>query len=79
MKTTVVIADTLLKRAHKVARARGTTLRALVEAGLLKVLEEQPPAADWEPKDCSVGSAKGAWPLDGMSWDELRTEIYGSR
>ncbi len=37
MKTTLEIADPLLRAARSLARRRGTTLRALVEAGLRKV------------------------------------------
>ena len=39
MKTTIDIADTLLTRAKRLAARRGTTLRALIEAGLRRELE----------------------------------------
>ena len=39
MKTTIEISDAILLRAKRVAAERGTTLRALVEAGLRTVLE----------------------------------------
>ena len=35
MKTTIELSDTLLQDAKALAAARGTTLRELVEAGLL--------------------------------------------
>ena len=38
MKTTVEISDVLFERARATARQRGTTLRALIEAGLTSVL-----------------------------------------
>jgi hypothetical protein len=38
MKTTVEISDMLFDRARAVAKQRGTTLRALIEAGLTSVL-----------------------------------------
>jgi Arc/MetJ family transcription regulator len=41
MKTTIEIADSLFAEARALAAARGTTLRALVEAGLRQVLHEQ--------------------------------------
>jgi hypothetical protein len=41
VKTTIVIADPLLKRAQRFARARGITLRALVEDGLRRAMEER--------------------------------------
>lgn len=38
MKTTVDISDVLFERARNAAKEQGTTLRALIEAGLTKVL-----------------------------------------
>jgi len=40
MKTTIDIADSLFVEARELAAARNTTLRALVEAGLRQVLQE---------------------------------------
>ena len=40
MKTTVEIADPLLAEAKRAAAARGITVRALIEAGLRRVLDE---------------------------------------
>jgi hypothetical protein len=40
MKTTIDIADELLREAKSVAHRKGTTLRALMEAGLRHVLGE---------------------------------------
>src|SRR5215218_5709383 len=40
MKTTLDISDPLLREARKVAARQGTTLRALVELGLRRILAE---------------------------------------
>lgn len=40
MKTTIDIAPALLEQAKRRAGAEGTTLRALVEAGLRRILDE---------------------------------------
>ena len=41
MKTTVDIADPILNEARKLAAREGTTLRALVEQGLRRVISEK--------------------------------------
>ena len=55
MKTTIDIADPLLKKARSVAARRGTTLRALVEEGLRHVVTAKP-AKPFKLRD---GSFKG--------------------
>jgi len=41
MKTTIEIAGTLLTQARRTAERQGPTLRALIEDGLRRVLEER--------------------------------------
>jgi hypothetical protein len=79
MKTTVVIADALLNRAKRHAKRTGRTLRAVIEEGLQRVLDDeaQPPA--YRLPDCSVGKAGHPSPLEALSWQDLRDEIYGGR
>ena len=43
MKTTLNIDDTLMRELREEAARRGTTMSALVEAGLRRVLEERAP------------------------------------
>jgi hypothetical protein len=58
MKTTIDISDVLFDRARAAAKAQGTTLRALIEAGLTKVLasSEAPPKRR-KMRDLSFGGA----------------------
>ncbi len=77
MKTTIEISDALLARAKKQARRLGKPLRALVEEGLRRILEERRPA--YELRDRSVGRAGGPNPLETLSWQDLRDAIYGGR
>jgi hypothetical protein len=75
MKTTVEIADSLLVEARRVAAARSTTLRQIIEEGLRKVIEtksEQP----FRLRDGSFGSGGMR---RKMTWDEIRDELYQGR
>lgn len=79
MKTTIEIADPLLQAARKVARREGTTVRALVEQGLRKVLAEQRQARPFQLRDASVGG-RGLLPgAEGLSWEALRDLVYSDR
>ncbi len=77
MKTTIDIADPLFRRARQLAQDRGTTLRALVEDGLRRVLDEPPTPAFVLP-DRAAGTPGDPDPTAPLTWAELRAEIYGS-
>lgn len=68
VRTTIDIDDPLLERVRELMRRRQTTLRALVEEGLERVLEEQAPLEGFEMRDVSfdgpTGFAPGAGPGD---------------
>ncbi|MDX2086750.1 MAG: hypothetical protein SFX73_02815 [Kofleriaceae bacterium] len=77
MKTTIELADGLLKELKRVAEERGTTLRALLEEGARLVLERQPPKQPFRLRDASVaGRGLQAGMHDG-DWEQLRGMIYG--
>ena len=78
MKTTLDIQDTLLLRAKKVSKSTGRPLRALVEEGLRQVLEESSRTESYRMPDRSVGNPDDPNPLEGLSWQDLRDEIYGT-
>ncbi len=79
MKTTVEISDALLARAKRHARNVGRPLRALIEDGLRHVLEAEPARKRYLLPDLSVGDPQGPNPLETLSWQDLRDEIYGGR
>lgn len=79
MKTTVELPDALLQRAKRHARKTGRPLRALIEEGMRRVLDEPAPPVPFRLPDRSVGSPQGRNPLTSLSWNELRDEIYGGR
>lgn len=77
MKTTMDIADALLLDAKRLAEREGTTLKALVEAGLRQVLAEQ--ARSTPPFRLRRASFKGKGlrrELEGAAWDRLRELAY---
>jgi hypothetical protein len=69
----------LLARAKRHARLVGRPLRALIEDGLRHVLEAEPTRKKYQFPDLSVGDPGGPNPLEAMSWQDLRDEIYGGR
>jgi hypothetical protein len=77
MKTTVEIQDDLLERAKRHARRVGQPLRAIVEEGLRRVLSERSLRRQYELPDASVGDPATDDPLEALSWQDLRDEIYG--
>jgi hypothetical protein len=73
------ISDALLARAKRHASRTGKPLRALVEEGLRQVLSTESARPKYELPDCSVGNARAPNPLEALSWQDLRNEIYGGR
>jgi predicted nucleic acid-binding protein len=55
MKTTLDIPDPLLREARKIAARERTTLRALVEQGLRKVIAERKATRPFRLRDASFG------------------------
>ncbi len=79
MKTTVVIPDPLFARAKRLAQRTGRPMRALVEEGIRLVLEADSARQNYRLADLSVGEQGAPNPLEDMSWQDLRGEIYGGR
>jgi hypothetical protein len=80
MKTTLEISDPLLRDARKVAAQERTTLRALIEQGLRKVLAER--SQRKRPFRLRKASVKGhgLQPEFGDGgWDRIRDVIYEGR
>ena len=80
MKTTVDIPDPLLAEARRAADREGTTLKALVEAGLRRVLaERRGKAVPFRLRDASF-RGDGLQPgVASGSWDAIRDAIYEGR
>jgi hypothetical protein len=80
MKTTVEISDPLLRDARKVAAREGTTLRALIEQGLRRILgERKKPKSAFRLRDASF-KGRGLHPdMQGATWEQIREKIYEGR
>ena len=51
-------------------------MRALIEEGLRLVLQAESERVDYRLPDRSVGVPGGPSPLEAMSWQDLRDEVY---
>lgn len=76
MKTTLEISDAILEEAKRLAVEEGTTVRALVEEGLRRALNEHRLARSFQLKRASVGG-RGLQPgVKEGSWERLRDLVY---
>lgn len=76
VKTTVEIADWLFEEARSVARARGLSLRALIEEGLRHAVESRRESSRFRLRD---GCFQGNGLQRDLSWTEMRQAIYEGR
>ncbi len=78
-KTTIEINDALLEEAKELARADGTTLRAVVEEALRRELADRPRRARFVLRDASVGGEGMNQEFIDGGWDAIRDAIYEGR
>jgi hypothetical protein len=79
MKTTIEIADALGEAARKTAEREGTTLRALVEEGLRRVLDDRVRARRFTLREASY-KGKGLNPaVAEAGWERIRELAYEGR
>ena len=77
MKTTIELSDALLKAARRRARARGLTLRALVEEGLRLVIRDE---KEREPFRLRRATFRGqGLSENAREWPAIRDMTYGGR
>ena len=79
VKTTVEISDSLLEHAKRYGKRTGRPVRALIEEGLRLVLRQERDRPAYRMPDCSVGDPAERNPLEDLSWQDLREQIYGGR
>lgn len=79
MKTTVEIPDALLEEARKLASREGTTVRALVEEGLRKIVSERRQIRGFKLRNAAF-KGEGLQPgVAGASWERIREMAYEGR
>ena len=79
MKTTIEIADSLLAAARKIVSREGTTLRALVEAGLRDQLKGRRKPQSFRLRLVTF-RGEGLHPQAGEGgWEKIRDLIYEGR
>ena len=80
MKTTIDIPEPLLEEARRAADRHGTTLKALVEAGLRRVLAERHGGSEaFRLRDARF-RGQGLQPeAANATWEAIRDAIYEGR
>lgn len=79
MKTTIEVSDALMEQARRLAAREHTTLRALVEEGLRKVLAEKRQAAPFRLRRASF-KGRGLQPsARDAGWERVRDLAYEGR
>lgn len=74
MKTTIEIADNLLKRAKARAKAQQITLRSLIESSLATTLDQ--PLLTSSVKPVTFKGKGLSREFEDASWDKIRDAIY---
>jgi hypothetical protein len=79
METTVDLPAELLREAQELARREGTTLKALIEAGLREVLARRSAAGSrFVLRDASVGGNGLRPEFRDAGWEWIGDTIYGN-
>ena len=79
MKTTVEISDPLLAEARKLAERQGMTLRALIERGLHRLVQEQERSGKFKLRRASFAGEGLQSGFREESWEKIRDAAYRDR
>ena len=79
MKTTVEIADALLASARRLAAKEGTSVRALIEEGLRKVVDKRERRVGFALRRVTFGGDGLSPDLASAGWDAIRERAYEDR
>jgi hypothetical protein len=80
MKTTVYISDSLHQEARKIATQKKTTMKALIEEGLRRVITDEHHRKKGFRMRRVTFKGRGLHPdVEGASWEKIREMSYGNR
>lgn len=79
MKTTIDIADSVLEEARELAAHQGTTLRALVEEGLRRVVDERRDRRRFVLRRATSGGRGMRSEMVEGGWEAVRDAVYRGR
>lgn len=79
MKTTIDLSDALLREARDVAARQGLTLRAIIEQGLRRAIDEAKRPKPFKLRKVGFGGTGLQAEFRGASWEQLRDVIYRGR
>ena len=79
MKTTVEIPQTLLDEARQLASQEGTTLRALVEEGLRRIIAERRRTGAFRLRKATFKGTGLQAGMAAVSWERIRDLAYEGR
>ncbi len=79
MKTTVHIPDSLLEEARKIAGQEHTSIKALIEEGLRRTIDNRKQNRVFRLRKATFKGNGLQSDVDGASWDRIRELSYGDR
>jgi hypothetical protein len=79
MKTRLEIPDSLFKQARRLASRERTTLRALIEEGLRRLIAERKAAKPFKLRRVTFRGKGLQIRMAGASWQVMRDTIYEER
>jgi len=79
MKTTIQIPDSLLKEARKLATEEHTTLKALMEEGLRRIISEHRRRGGYKLRKATFRGSGLQPHLEGATWELIRDTSYEGR
>jgi hypothetical protein len=79
MKTTVEISDALLNAAKSTAAREGSTVRALIEEGLRKVLVERKGRGEFRLRKVTFRGKGLRAEAEQAGWEAIREMVYEGR